>query len=66
MIWMTSKLNSHKKVNGSVESSRKSAKIVHSIQNGLRRFWQFSLYYGEFIADRAVVKETNSVKSESH
>ncbi|MEL7034056.1 MAG: hypothetical protein AAFO04_00325 [Cyanobacteria bacterium J06592_8] len=64
MIWMTPKLNSDRKINGSVESNHKSSKIVHPIQNFLKGFWQFSLYYGEFIADRVVVKETDSREPE--
>lgn len=52
MIRITSQFNSKQKTEFPLNArfSNKSLKIYDDVRGFLRRFWQFSLYYGEYIA----------------
>ncbi|ERT08490.1 hypothetical protein M595_1473 [Lyngbya aestuarii BL J] len=55
MIWTTSKPNSQHKTDLSVDGDRRRqpTKVYSQVKRFFGEFWQFSLYYGEFIATRS-------------
>ncbi|EAW33477.1 hypothetical protein [Lyngbya sp. PCC 8106] len=55
MIWTTSKPNSQHRIDLPIDGdrNRQPKKAYSQVKRFFGEFWQFSLYYGEFIASRS-------------